>query len=188
MRTSTITRDEIFPLSSVWTKFKPAVQIIFASLFLGICAQISIPLYFTPVPLTGQTFGILLVGSLLGSRKGALAALLYLIEGCLGMPVWASGAFGLHHFAGPTGGYLMAYPIQAFLAGWIVEKQQKFSTAKTAAALSFICLAQLGIGSLWLSLYVGIKNVLMMGFYPFIPGEIVKAFAVAAYLKTRKKS
>ena len=160
-----------------------SLQIIGASLFIGLCAQVKIPLPFTPVPLTGQTFAILFVGVLLGSKKGALAALLYLIEGSLGLPVWAGGASGFLHLIGPTGGYRLAYILQAYLAGRIAEAKKTFT--KTAFTLTSICCLQMLLGSLWLGYFVGWNQILLKGFYPFIPGEIIKSLLVATYLKYR---
>lgn len=163
----------------------PAVfQVVLASCFIGICAQIKIPLYFTPVPLTGQTFGVMLVGSLLGSRKGCLAALCYLFQGSIGLPVWAGGKFGFHHFMGPTGGYLLGYPLQAFLIGWLLEKK-RFNTISSILLPSLL---QMGIGTLWLSYFVGFSHVLVMGFYPFMPGEVFKAFLISIFIKHRRGS
>ncbi len=171
------------------TKDVPAVfQIVLASCFIGICAQIKIPLYFTPVPLTGQTFGVMLVGALLGSRKGCLAALCYLFQGIIGLPVWAGGKFGFHHFMGPTGGYLLGYPLQAFLIGWLIEREKSRTLIKSLTSILIPSLLQMGIGTLWLSYFVGFSHVLVMGFYPFVPGEIFKAFLISIYLKQRSSS
>lgn len=163
-----------------------AFQIIFASLFIGICAQIKIPLFFTPVPVTGQTFAVLLIGTLLGSKKGALAALCYLFEGALGLPVFAGGSFGILRLIGPTGGYLFATILQAYLMGKIVERQKTYSFTKTCAAISSLCCLQLAIGSIWLANFVPLKSVFLMGFYPFIPGEIAKSALIATLLKWKK--
>ncbi len=168
--------------------FFTLLQVICGSLFIGLCAQIKIPLPFTPVPLLGATFSTLLVGSLLGSRKGALAALLYVIEGSLGLPMWAGGAAGFLHLMGPTGGYRIAYILQAYLAGWFVERQSNIRFIRTSVALFLSCCLQMSVGALWLGYFVGLKNILIMGFLPFIPVEAVKTMLVAAYLKyTRSK-
>ena len=162
------------------------VQVLCASLFIGLCAQIKISLPWTPVPLTCQTFAILLIGCTLGSRKGALAALFYLVEGCLGLPVWAGGSAGFLHLMGPTGGYRMAYIAQAYLVGWYVERRQEIHFFKTASALFLSCIIQMGLGILWLGYFVGYKAVLVMGFYPFLPGEAIKTLLVTYYVKKRE--
>src|ERR1700687_2116499 len=100
-----------------------AARIIAANILLVLCAHIAIPLPFTPVPITGQTFGVLLVAVLLGSRRGMLTCVLYLLEGMAGLPVFQPlGAPGPLRLAGPTAGYLLAYPTAAFVTGWLVER------------------------------------------------------------------
>src|ERR1700751_5454789 len=92
-----------------------------ASLFVALCARVTVPLPFTPVPLTLQNFGVLLVGLMLGSRRGFAALALYLAEGAAGLPVFSpTGPGGIAQLLGPTGGFLLAYPIVAALAGWIM--------------------------------------------------------------------
>lgn len=163
------------------------IQIVAASLFIGICAQIEIPLYFTPVPLTGQTFAIMLTGALLGSRKGALSVLLYIFEGSVGLPLFSGGGFGLLHLFGPTGGYFAGFVLQAYLIGLFMERMSCFDSRKVMAVLLLSCLAQMGLGALWLAHYVGADQALMLGVYPFLPGEIIKALAVTTFLKSRCK-
>ena len=108
--------------------------VVGASLFVALCAQVTLPLPFTPVPLTLQNFGVLLVGLTLGSRRGFAALALYLVEGAVGMPVFnPAGLGGVAQLFGLTGGYLLAYPFVAALAGWIMERGKK-SFARAAAA------------------------------------------------------
>src|SRR6266567_2756385 len=106
-----------------------------ASLFVALCARLTLPLPFTPVPLTLQNFGVLLVGLALGSRRGFAALALYLLEGAAGMPVFSPfGPGGVLQIIGPTGGYLMAYPFVAGLGGYIFERgKQTFARAAVAA-------------------------------------------------------
>src|SRR6266481_8322080 len=102
---------------------KQAAIVIGASLVVALCARLTLPLPFTPVPLTLQNFGVLLVGLLLGSRRGFAALALYLVEGVSGLPVFSpAGPGGIAQIVGPTGGFLMAYPLVAFTAGWIFER------------------------------------------------------------------
>ena len=98
---TTLELDAFFPTLQK-TPILSFLQVLGASLFIGLCAQIKIPLYFTPVPLTGQTFAVILIASTLSRRKALLATVLYLMEGSLGLPVWAGGAFGVHRLFGPT--------------------------------------------------------------------------------------
>src|SRR5262252_7837014 len=102
---------------------KNAGIVICASALIAVCARLVLPLPFTPVPLTLANFGVLLVGLALGSKRGSVAAALYLAWGALGLPVFSpAGPGGLAQLAGPTAGYLWAYPVAAFLAGWIAEQ------------------------------------------------------------------
>src|SRR2546425_11213636 len=97
-----------------------------ASLFVALCARLTLPLPFTPVPLTLQNFAVLLVGMTLGSKRGFAALALYLAEGLAGLPVFnPTGPGGLAQLLGPTGGFLMVYPLVAALAGWIMERGRK---------------------------------------------------------------
>src|SRR5579863_587186 len=112
----------------VFEAARQAAIVVAASLFVALCAHITIPIPGTPVPLTVQNFGVLLVGLLLGSRRGFAAMILYLAEGAMGMPVFSPsslGLFGLAQIMGPTGGYLLAYPFVAGLAGFIFEHGKK---------------------------------------------------------------
>src|ERR1700683_1118529 len=102
---------------------RDAVMVVAASLFVALCAHVTLPLPFTPVPLTLGNFAVLLVGLMLGSRRGFAALALYLAEGTMGMPVFnPTGPGGVAQLLGPTGGYLIAYPLVAGLAGWIMER------------------------------------------------------------------
>src|SRR5215510_1075404 len=114
------------------------VIIVSASLFVALCARITIPLPFTPVPLTLQNFGVLLVGLLLGSRKGFAALILYLVEGMSGLPVFnPTGPGGIAQLFGVTGGFLLAYPLVAFVAGYVLEwGRRTFSRAVVAGIVA----------------------------------------------------
>src|SRR5258706_2480882 len=96
--------------------------VVGGSLLVALCARIAIPIPGTPVPLTAQNFGVLLVGLLLGSRRGFAALALYLAEGAIGMPVFSpAGPGGIAQLLGPTGGFLLAYPLVAWVAGYVIE-------------------------------------------------------------------
>src|SRR5208282_956081 len=116
--------------------------VVGASLFVALCARVTIPLPFTPVPLTVQNFGVLLVGLLLGSRRGFAALALYLAEGAMGMPVFSPvGPGGIAHLLGPTGGFLLAYPLVAWLAGYVMEHGRKsFARAAMGGLLGEVVL------------------------------------------------
>lgn len=161
------------------------LQVIVASLFLAFCSQISIPLFFSPVPITGQTFAIMLIGASLGSRKGLLAVLTYLVEGTLGLPFFAGGSFGLMSLIGLRGGYLLGFLLQVFLVGWFVEQQTSFKLKKIFPVLLLSSLLTLALGALWLAIFVPFEMALIMGFTPFLIGEALKSILIAYYLRIR---
>ncbi len=99
-----------------------AALILGASLLIALSARIAVPVPFSPAPITGQTLAVLLVGALLGSRRGALSVLAYLAEGAMGLPVFAGGGAGILWLLGPTGGYLFGFIAAAFVTGWLAER------------------------------------------------------------------
>lgn len=153
------------------------------SLFLALCAQIAIPLPFTPVPLTMQTFAVLLLGGLLGPRKGALSVLFYLLEVCFGFPVLAGGVAAPMALLGPRAGYLAGMVVQAYLAGLCVSQWK----ARPAVLFGLLatCAVQLTMGMWVLAPFVGWHNAIPMGVIPFIPGEILKSLLAATYFARR---
>jgi biotin transport system substrate-specific component len=158
-----------------------AALVISASLFVALCARITLPLPFTPVPLTLQNFGVLLVGLLLGTQRGFAALALYLAEGMMGLPVFSpAGPGGLAQLAGPTGGFLLAYPFVAGCAGLIVESgKQSFARAALAASTAEIVLFAGGLS--WLAILThSFIQALRFGLYWFVFAEIIKVMSAAA--------
>jgi biotin transport system substrate-specific component len=151
--------------------------------FVALTAQISIPLPFTPVPITGQTLGVLLTGSVLGSKRGVASMLLYLIWGAVGLHVFAGGTGGHVHFIGPTGGYLLAYPLAAGLVGRLAERGWD-RTPKLAISSMLIGSAVIyAVGVAWLAFYVGgIGPAIVKGMLPFLPGDLIKVLIAALLL------
>ena len=160
--------------------------VVGASLFVALCAHITIPLMpLTPVPLTVQNFGVLLVGLLLGSRKGFAAIILYLIEGMAGLPVFSPmGPGGVAQLFGPTGGFLLAYPLVAFIAGYLFERGVKsFARAAIAGLLAEIMLFVGGLS--WLYIFThSLAKAAYFGLYWFIAAEVLKVM-FAAGIATR---
>lgn len=152
------------------------------SILMSILAQISIPLPFTPVPISGQTFGVLLAGALLGSRRGAAAMLVYLAEGAAGLPVFALGHSGPGVILGPTGGYLLSYPVAAFVVGLLAERGWDRSFWRAAVAMLCGEATIYVIALPWLGHFVPASSVVALGFLPFIPGDITKLALAAALL------
>jgi biotin transport system substrate-specific component len=155
--------------------------VVGASLFVALCAHITIPLPGTPVPLTVQNFGVLLVGLLLGSRRGFAALVLYLAEGAIGMPVFSPlGPGGVAHLLGITGGFLLAYPFVAGLAGFVVERGKKsFARAAVAGFLAEILLFAGGLSWLYVATH-SLATAVRWGLYWFIAAEVLKVMIAAA--------
>lgn len=159
-----------------------AAIVISASLFVALCARIYIPLPGTPVPLTVQNLGVLLVALALGSRRGFAALALYLMEGALGMPVFSPhGLGGIAQILGPTGGYLIAYPFVAALTGYIFERGKPAFTRAALACLAGEALL-FAFGISWLYVYThSFAKALSFGLYWFVAAEILKVvFAAGA--------
>ena len=154
--------------------------VVGASLFVALCARITIPLPFTPVPLTLQNFGVLLVGLLLGSKRGFAALALYLAEGAIGMPVFnPTGAGGLTQLFGATGGFLLAYPFVAWLAGYVMEHGRRtFGRAALAGLVGEVILFAGGLG--WLAVLThSVTQAFRWGLYWFVFAEVIKIMMAA---------
>lgn len=167
---------------------KQAAIVVSASLFVALCARITVPLPFTPVPLTLQNFGVLLVGLTLGARRGLAAMVVYLLEGVAGLPVFnPTGPGGIAQLLGPTGGFLMAYPFVAAVAALIFNTGKRtFARAAVAGLLAEVVLFASGIG--WLIiLTLSLSQAVRFGFYWFIFAEIIKVmFAAAIAVRIRR--
>ena len=166
--------------ASVSDGARQVVLVVGASLFVALCARITIPLPFTPVPLTVQNFGVLLVGLLLGSRRGFAALALYLAEGAVGLPVFnPTGVGGVAQLLGATGGFLLAYPLVAWLAGYVMERGRKsFARAAVGGLLGEIVLFTGGLA--WLAVLThSIAQAFRWGLYWFLFGEIIKVMMAA---------
>jgi len=159
-----------------------AALVIGASLFIALCAHITIPLMpLTPVPLTAQNFGVLLVGLFLGSRRGFAALVLYLLEGAAGLPVFnPAGPGGFAQLFGPTGGFLLVYPLVALVAGYIFERGAKtFARAAISAVAGEILLFVGGLTWLY-ALTHSLAKAAYLGLYWFIAAEVIKIMFAAA--------
>ncbi len=148
--------------------------VVSASLLVALSAQAAVRFPFSPVPVTGQTFAVLLAGFLLGSRRGALAIFTYLAQGAAGFPVFAGGASGLAYLFGPTGGYLVGFVPAAFVVGFLAEMTWDRKIALTALAMLIGNIVIYLFGLPWLGFFVGFNRVLHLGLYPFIAGDVLK--------------
>jgi biotin transport system substrate-specific component len=168
------------PLDSV----RSAGLVIVFSLFIAACAQFSI--HIGPIPITGQTFAVLLTGMLLGSRLGAAAVIAYLIEGAIGLPFFAGGGAGLVRFLGPTAGYLVAFPAAAFIVGAFAEYgwDKRYETAVAAMAIGSVIIF-LG-GWAWFAILTNTAPVaaFKLAVLPFLLGDVIKIALGAAVLPT----
>ena len=165
-----------------WTR--SLMLVVGGSLLTALAAQVVIPLPWTPVPVTGQTFAVLLTGALLGSRLGALAMLAYLAEGAAGLPFFKGGAGGAHYlFLSPTAGYLLAFPAAAFVTGLLAERGWDRRFWSAAAAMWLGSLVILAAGWAWLALfYRTAGEAFAAGVAPFLAGDVVKIALAAAAL------
>jgi biotin transport system substrate-specific component len=168
-----------------------AVQIaivLAASLFVALCARFSLPIPGTPVPLSLQNFAVLLVGLTLGSRRGFMALALYLAEGAAGLPVFSPiGAPGILRFAGPTAGYLIAYPFVAGLSGYIFERgKQTFTRAASAAIAGELLLFTCGISWLYFLTH-SLVRAIAFGLYWFVFAEVMKVMLAAGIAATWRR-
>jgi len=171
--------DAILPQAGTAVRVTEALGM---SLLIALSAQIVLPLPFTPVPLTGQTAAVLLAGALLGSRWGAASVMAYLLEGGAGLPFFAAASGGLHCFVGPTGGYLLAFPLAAFATGLLAERGWDRSFLRAAAMMCAGSFVILSIGSLGLARFVPAGKAFQLGFLPFVPGDILKIGVSASAL------
>ena len=163
-----------------WTR-SVSLAVVF-SLLTALAAQIVIPI--GPVPITGQTFAVLLTGALLGSRLGSMAMIMYLVEGAVGLPFFYGGSGGIGHILGPTGGYLVAFPAAAFITGAFAENgwDKRFLTAVAAMAVGSLVI--LLAGWLWFSLLMNTNPfaAFKVSVAPHIAGDVIKILLAAAVL------
>ena len=179
-KADTLMGAALAPLDSV----RSAGLVIVFSLFIAACAQFAI--HIGPIPITGQTFAVLLTGMLLGSRLGAAAVIAYLIEGALGLPFFAGGGAGIVRFLGPTGGYLVAFPAAAFIAGAFAEHgwDKRYPTAVAAMAIGSLIIF-LG-GWAWYAILTNTPPLaaFQLAVAPFLLGDVIKIALGAAVLPT----
>jgi len=162
--------------------------VILGSLSIGFSAQLAIQLPFSPIPITAQTFAVLMIGTLFGARLGSLSVIAYIIEAAAGLPAFALGRAGPHVLLGPTGGYLLGFIFAAYITGALAEKGWDRRAGTTVLAMVLGNTAIYTFGLLWLAALMGInKTVLVAGLYPFIVGDCLKILLAAIMLPSAWK-
>ena len=173
--------NTILPRSSALTK---ALLITGGAIFLAILAQVSIPVPGSPVPVTGQTLGVLLLATAYGATLGTATFLLYLLAGFAGAPVFAGHGYGIDRLVGPTGGYLVGMLVASFVLGYLADRKadQKFKTSFPSLLLGDAIIFTFGLVWLHLSLDLSWSKTIAAGFTPFILGEALKIAITATSL------
>jgi len=187
MLTNAVCADIFRPAEKVRALIYDIALIIIGSLLIALSAQIAIG---WPVPITGQTFAVLMIAVLFGSKRGSLAVLTYILEGAAGLAFFAQGKAGFIALAGPTGGYLLGFIFAAYIVGLLAERgfDRKIVTTILTMVVGNLIIYAFGLS--WLSVLASsgklteTKGILAVGLYPFIIGDIIKIVLAAALLPT----
>jgi biotin transport system substrate-specific component len=161
---------------------RSVISILVGSLLVAICAHVSVPLWFTPVPLTLQTFAVLLLALLLSPGAAAASLILYLAEGAAGLPVFSpQSPSGMLHLLGPTGGYLLSYPLAAGLTSYLRLRLAQGGFAASLLSATAGSVVILASGAAWLAILIHqpAASILSLAVLPFVPGDILKIVAAA---------
>lgn len=172
-----------FPRMASW--LRDLMLIALGALFVTVLAQVKIPLPFTPVPLTGQTFGVLLVAAALGAKRGAASMAFYIALGAFGLPIFAGGASGMAYLSGATLGYLIGFVVSAYVVGWLAERglERNIRTSVIPFLAGTVIIYACGVS--WLAVIFGsFGKALAAGLVPFVVGDVIKLVAAALTLPT----
>jgi biotin transport system substrate-specific component len=174
-------RLAVFPRSGLLTD---VVLVVAGAGLVALAAQWEIKLWFTPVPITGQTFAVLLVGASLGWLRGGASLLLYFLVGLAGAPVYAGGEGGWEWVEGATGGYLVGFIFAAALSGWLAQRRwdRRFSSAVAAMLSASVVIYAFGLPWLAHVANLGLEDTLEAGLYPFVVGDLLKLYLAGALL------
>lgn len=174
-------RLAVFPQAGL---LADALLVLAGTAFVAVAAQVSIPLPFTPVPITGQTFAVVLVGASLGPLLGFTSLLLYWLVGIAGAPVYADRMSGWETFVGPTGGYIVGFMFAALATGYLARRRwdRRFPSSVAAMLTGNVIIYVPGL--LWLAHYLntGVEETLEAGLYPFVVGDLLKLYLAGALL------
>jgi biotin transport system substrate-specific component len=174
-------RLAFFPRSNLVTD----VALVLAGTgFVALAAQVSFDIPGTPVPITGQTFAVVLVGASLGAPLGLASLGLYLFVGALGAPIYAEGQHGWDVLTGPTGGYIVGFVLAAIVTGWLAQQRwdRRFSSAVAAMLTGNVLVYAVGLPWLAIDQDLGFTDTMTAGLAPFIPGDLLKLYLAAALL------
>jgi len=174
-------RLAVFPRSTLLTN---AMLVVGGAAFVALCAQFTYKLDFTPVPITGSTFGVLLVGASFGSLLGVASLSLYVFAGLV-LPIYAEQKHGWDVFSGPTGGYLVGFIVAALVVGWLAERphwDRKFGSSIAAMLTGSVIIYAFGLVWLQHTIHTNLEGTLEAGLYPFIIGDLIKLYLAAALL------
>jgi len=174
-------RLAVFPRSSLLTN---VLLVLGGAGFVALAAQVSISLPFTPVPITGQTFAVVLVGASLGSLLAVASLGVYIFVGALGAPVYADQAHGWDVLTGPTGGYIIGFVLAAALTGFLARERwdRRFSSAVAAMLSGNVVIYLVGLPWLAAKIDTGLEDTLEAGLYPFVVGDLIKLYLAGALL------
>ena len=173
-------------VDALWAEGSLARDLVLVAsgvLAIAAAAQVRIPVPFSLVPITGQTFAVMLIAALYGPRRGVATVLAYITSGALGLPFFAGGAAGLAYLAGPTTGYIAGWIGATWLIGSLMERGWSQRAWTTALAMWLGSLVIFAGGVLWLSRFVGFEQAVVTGFFPFVPGDIIKIMLAMAILR-----
>lgn len=160
------------------------VLVVLGAGLVAAAAQISVKLPFTPVPITGQTFAVVLVGASLGAVRGTASLGLYVLAGIAGAPIYADHEHGWAQITGATGGYLLGFVLAAAVTGWLAEQRwdRRFSSSVAAMLTGNVIIYLVGLPWLAVVLDTNLEKTFEYGLYPFVPGDMFKLYVAAALL------
>lgn len=173
------TNSKAFSVSAKADLLRDIFSIFAATTFIALMAQVSIPLPFTVVPVTGQTFAVLLISALLTPKKAVLAILNYIFFGAMGLPVFSMATAGTAILIGPTAGYIFGFILSGLVVSYLIHSLKPQKTMTIALCMWVGSIFVFSCGSLWLGKFVGYDKAFAMGVLPFIPGDLLKIFLAA---------
>ena len=172
--------DSLMKSSAATGALTKVSLVFFGSLLLAVSAQFKIPLY--PVPITGQTLVVLLIGMTYGPRLGGITIAAYLFEGALGLPVFAGGTAGIAVLMGPSGGYLFGFLLAGLAMGYLAERGMGRTVVSTIAAMIIGNCVIYVCGAFWLSNFIGFGQAIVAGVLPFLYGDALKLVIAAGLI------